>query len=234
MKELISIGKRVFSGEQVNSVDARKLHEKLGSGNDFSTWIRKKVVNNSFFMENKDYILLLQSHEQKGRGGHNRKDYALTLDTAKKVSMAEQTETGNKVRDYFLECEKIAKESVPQLPQNFAEALRLAADLQEEKERLEKQAKEDAPHVEFSKAIEESTGALSLGEFAKVLNNAGIKIGRNRLFAWLRDKDYLMNNKNNEPYQNYVECGYFVMKEGCYKTRNGPRPYVKTLITGRG
>jgi len=26
--------------------------------------------------------------KQNGRGGHNRKDYALTIDTAKKVAMA--------------------------------------------------------------------------------------------------------------------------------------------------
>jgi len=34
--------------------------------------------------------------EQTGRGGHNRVDYNLTVNTAKKISMAEQTTKGNK------------------------------------------------------------------------------------------------------------------------------------------
>jgi len=63
-------------------------------------------------MENQDYVLLDNPVMQKGRGGHNRKDYALTIDTGKKVSMSEQTATGDKVCDYFIECEKIAQQPV--------------------------------------------------------------------------------------------------------------------------
>jgi len=109
MHELIKVKESSIGGEQVNSIDARQLHEFLGSRKDFSNWVKAKVVNNVFFTEGQDYILLTRSGEQTGSGGHNRKDYALTMDTAKKVSMAEQTEAGNKARDYFLECEKVAK-----------------------------------------------------------------------------------------------------------------------------
>lgn len=113
MNELIKVKKSSIGGEQVESVDARSLHDFLGSRKDFSNWIKAKVVNNVFFTEGQDYTLLAFLGEQKGRGGHNRKDYALTMETAKKVSMAEQTEAGNKARDYFLECEKVAKGITP-------------------------------------------------------------------------------------------------------------------------
>ena len=42
--------------------------------------------------------------------GHNRKDYALTIDAAKKVAMSEQTKKGEEVRNYFLDCEKQLQE----------------------------------------------------------------------------------------------------------------------------
>lgn len=109
MNELIKVEKSSIQDEQVQTVDARQLYEFLGSKRQFGNWILAKVIDNQFFMENQDYILLNQTVRQNGSGGHNRKDYALTVDTAKKVSMAEQTEAGNKARDYFLDCEKVAR-----------------------------------------------------------------------------------------------------------------------------
>ncbi len=63
-------------------------------------------------MENQDYVLLHNTIDQAGgvfnksvknsKGGRPRINYALTIDTGKKVSMAEQTPTGDEVRDYFL------------------------------------------------------------------------------------------------------------------------------------
>ncbi|MBV5330400.1 MAG: antA/AntB antirepressor family protein [Chlorobium sp.] len=57
-----------------------------------------KVIENPFFAENQDYVLLDNIIKQTSRGGYNRKDYALTVNTAKKVSMAEQTPTGDEFR----------------------------------------------------------------------------------------------------------------------------------------
>lgn len=110
MKQLVVISKTVIGEQETNSVDARELHTFLESKQDFSTWVKSKVVENVFFKENVDFILLHNIMEQtcntKARGGHNRKDYALTIDTAKKVAMSEQTARGDEVRNYFLECEK--------------------------------------------------------------------------------------------------------------------------------
>lgn len=115
MNQLIKVKESSIDGEQVNSVDARQLHEFLGSKKQFADWVKVKVIENAFFSEGQDYVLLHRSVKQNGSGGHNRKDYALTIDTAKKVSMSEQTEAGNKARDYFLECEKVAKGITPAL-----------------------------------------------------------------------------------------------------------------------
>ena len=108
MNELVTIKKTVIGNDEVNAVDARELHEFIGSKQQFGDWIKSKVVENVFFEENIDYVLLRNISEQtcNSRGGHNKKDYALTIDTAKKVAMAEQTARGNEVREYFIKCEK--------------------------------------------------------------------------------------------------------------------------------
>ena len=147
-----------FGDEKINAVDARELHGFLGSKKKFADWIKNKLVNNPFFMEETDYVLLHQSGKQKGSGGHNRKDYVLTIDTAKKIAMSEQTDKGNAVRDYFLECEKVAKaKSALPVPESFSDALLLAAKQQKqieeaakEIEAAKKQIEIDAPKVKLA------------------------------------------------------------------------------------
>ncbi|ENF0583314.1 phage antirepressor KilAC domain-containing protein, partial [Escherichia coli] len=67
------------------------------------------------------------------------------------------------------------------IPQTFSEALRLAADLEDQKAELEKQLALAAPKVEFADRVGEASGIL-IGNFAKVVG-----IGPNKLFAWMRD-----------------------------------------------
>ncbi|EOT2829413.1 antA/AntB antirepressor family protein [Escherichia coli] len=107
----------VFSGTIANETNlfcnARDLHAFLEVGKDFSTWIRIRISEYEF-TENQDFILLPKTGEQrKGRGGHNRKDYHLTLDTAKELAMVERNEKGRQIRRYFIECEKKLRNMQP-------------------------------------------------------------------------------------------------------------------------
>jgi len=92
-------------GNQV--VNARDLHEYLESKQDFSDWIKKRIKEYGF-VENEDFALSHNSMEQKGKGGHNRKDYAISLDMAKELSMVERNDKGRQARKYFIEVEKTA------------------------------------------------------------------------------------------------------------------------------
>jgi len=114
MQEIIAINKTVIGNDEVNSVDARELHTFLGSKQKFADWIDAKVVNNPFFKESVDFIVFrnIMKNTEETKGGRPRTEYALTLDTAKKVSMAEQTAKGEEVRTYFIQCEKMLKEVV--------------------------------------------------------------------------------------------------------------------------
>ncbi|EHX3343609.1 antA/AntB antirepressor family protein [Salmonella enterica] len=104
--QLIPVFNGTINNESVLLCDARDLHAFLDVGKDFSTWIKSRIAEYGF-VENQDFILLPKNGEQKvGRGGHNRKDYHLTLDTAKETAMVERNEKGRQIRRYFIECEK--------------------------------------------------------------------------------------------------------------------------------
>ncbi|EHK7493069.1 phage antirepressor KilAC domain-containing protein [Escherichia coli] len=116
------------------------------------------------------------------------------------------------------------------IPQTFSEALRLAADLEDQKAELEKQLALAAPKVEFADRVGEASGIL-IGNFAKVVG-----IGPNKLFAWMRDHKILIasGSRRHVPMQEYMDRGYFTVKETAVNTNHGIQISFTTKITGRG
>ncbi|EIX4510951.1 phage antirepressor KilAC domain-containing protein [Escherichia coli] len=116
------------------------------------------------------------------------------------------------------------------IPQTFSEALRLAADLEDQKAELEKQLALAAPKVEFADRVGEASGIL-IGNYAKVVG-----IGPNKLFAWMRDHKILIasGSRRNVPMQEYMDRGYFTVKETAVNTNHGIQISFTTKITGRG
>lgn len=104
--QLIPVFNGTINSEPALLCNARDLHSFLAVGKMFAAWITSRLEEYGF-IENQDYILLSNSGKQtSGRGGHNRKDYHLTLDTAKELAMVERNEKGRQIRRYFIECEK--------------------------------------------------------------------------------------------------------------------------------
>ncbi|EAQ0347308.1 antA/AntB antirepressor family protein [Salmonella enterica] len=103
--QLVPLFNGVINNEPTLLCNARDLHAFLGAGKHFASWITERIEQYGF-VENQDYIIASQNREAKIRGGHNRKDYHLTLDTAKEVAMVERNEKGRQIRRYFIECEK--------------------------------------------------------------------------------------------------------------------------------
>lgn len=109
------------------------------------------------------------------------------------------------------------------VPQTFSEALQLAAD-------QARQLEEQRPAVEFYEAVTDSKTALPMAQVAKVLD---MGIGRNGLFQFLRDSSVL--RQNNEPYQEYIDKGWFRVVEQKYQTSDGETHVTtKTLVYQRG
>ena len=111
--QLIPVFNGTISNETALLCNARDLHAFLGVKKVFAAWITNRISEYEF-IENQDYILLSNLGKQtSGRGGHNRKDYHLTLDTAKELAMVEHNEKGRQIRRYFIECEKKLRSMQP-------------------------------------------------------------------------------------------------------------------------
>jgi phage antirepressor YoqD-like protein len=108
---------------------------------------------------------------------------------------------------------------------------RRIAELQAENERKEKQLIEQKPKVDFYDRVTESPDCIDIGQCAKVLNVHGI--GRNKLFEILRNKKIL--NEHNQPYQKYVDCGYFRIIETSFNLPDGTQKInLKTVVFQKG
>lgn len=114
---------------------------------------------------------------------------------------------------------------------NPSEAARAWAEQFEQREQAMKQIEHDRPKIEFYDAVTDSPDAISMAEVAKVLNIDGF--GRNKMFAFLRERGVLM--ENNQPYQAYVDRGYFRCIEQKYTVPDGEtRISIKTVVYQRG
>ena len=84
-------------------VSARESHLALGyDPSNWKKWYQRNILRNPFAIPGQDYFELVLSTSRT-------RDFALTLDFAKKLAMQARTERGEQVRDYFLECEERLK-----------------------------------------------------------------------------------------------------------------------------
>jgi len=88
-------------------VPARELHKFLQNRKHFSDWFRHRCTKYRL-EEGKDYIKVASPVGEAKHGGHNAIEYALTLDTAKELSMVEASDRGKEAREYFIRKEKLA------------------------------------------------------------------------------------------------------------------------------
>lgn len=226
MQQIIPIGKSDFAGCPKQTVNARELHAFLDSKQDFSTWIKARIAEYDF-VEHQDFVLF-HNFMEKGRP---RIEYFITLDMAKELSMVERTAKGKQARQYFIDCEKRAQ-AVPQIPQTLSEALRLAADLADEKAALLEEQQRNAPKVAFAEAVGNANDTILIRDLAKVLKQNGIDMGEKRLFAWLRANGYL--TLQNMPMQRAMDMGLFWVSESVIALPDGDRVRLTTRVTGKG
>lgn len=91
--------------------------------------------------------------------------------------------------------------------------------------------KEMTPKAEFYDQVTDSMDAIDIGSASKVLNIEGI--GRNTLFQKLRDLKILQ--RNNQPYQKYIDAGYFRSIEQKYNKPDGSvHISIKTVVYQKG
>ncbi|MGX2790005.1 phage antirepressor KilAC domain-containing protein [Escherichia coli] len=120
--------------------------------------------------------------------------------------------------DRWQELEKRVQQNAPAIPQTLSEALRLAADLAEEKERLALVNKELAPKAAVCDAIVKNDMHRTASEVAKPLGMSAVKLNRKlsavgvydlrcrrRVFSqWFIDKGYGEMRVTHDGYEQAV------------------------------
>lgn len=215
MNELI----KIRCNNEIQTTSARDLWEFLGRPyTEFPKWFNQ--FKDYGFSENQDYRELRIKIRTSHGAEHDAIDYEITIEMAKELAMLQKTEKGKQARQYFIEIEKAWNS--PEIV--MSRALKLAdkkiAMLEEERQKLIPKA--------------EAFDAFISGENYQDMNTVAKAIGwgRNRLFAELRNRRVLM--RSNRPYQEYIDRGYFVVKEKPIQMGGQIINKVQTYVTAKG
>lgn len=204
-------------------VSGRVLYEQLKINSNYTTWFDRMCEYG--FLENIDYKTCFPNLESEIHGGQNRVDHQITIDMAKQICMIQRTEKGKELRQCLINLEK--DWNTPE--KVMSRALQMAnSSIQSLKDKVNSMQ----PLVDFAEHVTYSSNAISMDEFAKIISNDKIQIGRNELFKWLKDSGYLMTN--NTPYQKYINNGMFSVIEAVRCTDYGNKVFAKTLIQAKG
>lgn len=132
--------------EGVQAVMGRDLYQFLEVQSRYTTWIAR-LIEKYGFLAGQDFIPKME----ESTGGRPSENHILTMDMAKEISMVQNNAKGRQARQYFIECERRAKEATPAIPQTYAEALRAAADHAERAALAERQAQEAHKQLEVAR-----------------------------------------------------------------------------------
>ena len=214
----------IYENDRI-TFSARELHNYLEVKTQFKDWFPRMCEYG--FTESIDFNPL-KNEQVRLEGGREVKreiqDYQLTIDTAKEIAMIQRNEKGKQARKYFIELEK-AWNSPEKI---MARALSIA---NEQINSLRIENNHLKPKAEVYNQLMTSETALEMSEVAKVLDYKGV--GRNTLFEILRENQIL--RYNNEPYQKYVDNGYFRVIQTKYEDKFGATNInMKTMVYQKG
>ena len=216
MNELIRIENR---GEK-QVISARELYDKLEMDKShWKRWANNNIETSVFFLENIDYEgFAIEAN------GNETKDYWITIEMAKHLCMMSRTVKAHEIRDYFIKIEQAW--NTPEMI--MKRALEIANQKAEE---ATQKLLDNKYKIDFYDDVAGSDTTAEIATVAKVLNFKNI--GRNTLFDILRNQGILQ--KDNMPFQTYVDRGYFRVVESKWNAPNGDvKVNYKTVVYQKG
>ncbi len=228
--QTMKIELRRIGDETTQTINARELHAFLEIGKDFSTWIKDRIEQFGF-IEGQDFATyLLPNIGEKGQG-RPTKEYLLSLNMAKELSMVERNEKGKQARQYFIECERRAKGRTQPAELSRMDILKLAMDSEQARIEAEKQLALAAPKVHFvDKYVQASTGSKGFRQVCKLLN---VKEPVFRQF--LKDKGVMYYlGREWVPHAQHIDAGRFETKAGVAEHGDSSHAYNQAMFTAKG
>ena len=219
MNDLVQVE---ITGEKP-TVLGRDLHAALDVQTAYKDWFPRMCEYG--FIEGADFNPLKIERVQIEGGREVVRevtDHQLTLEMAKELCMLQRTDKGKECRQYFIELERRWNDPASLMARALVAADKQMTSLREINARL-------LPKAEFCDAVMGSKDAIPIGMAAKVLNCG---MGQNKLFAFLRENKVLM--ANNQPYQKYIDEGWFRCIESKYDYRGETHIYIKPVLFQKG
>lgn len=171
--------------------------------------------------------LIFQPSEYKDSTGRTLPCYEFGKDGAMQLALKYDAVVRYKV---IKKIEELENKSKFKIPQTYSQALKLAYKQAEQIEEQQKLIEVQKPKAEFFDTVTGSKDTIDMATVAKVLNKG---IGRNKLFELLRDNNIL--DKRNQPYQTFIDRGYFRQVESSYIKPDGTSCVnTKTVVYQKG
>ena len=241
--DLIKLHPQTIGGTQVPTVSARHLHAFLEVGKDFSDWVKGRV--DAFgFVEGQDFVVIegLRSPvlgSSKSRA-QTTKEYHLSIDMAKELSMVERNEKGKQARRYFIECERRMTDgaSAPMTrEQQIAQALLLSQEIIAEKDVMIGRLTTDNAELQVDREalhkIAVADGSLCITDTAKTL-----QMPPRELFRMMRERQWIYQRQGASGYIGYqakINAGSLEHKASTISRADGTEKNVSQVrVTSKG
>jgi anti-repressor protein len=211
---------KITTNEQGSSVvSARELYEYLGfDAGQWKRWYQKNIINNQFAFENVDWeVFDIMSNTKNG--GRPTKDFAITTDFAKRLSMMARTEKGEEARKYFIECEQKLTSAEPRKLSNLEilelamQAERANIELQNLNNRLQQHNEQLQPKADYADKVLNSESGHATTIIAKELGMSAIEL--NQILCGMgiqyrtKSQEWVLTAK-------YQNCGYVESRTHAY------------------
>lgn len=197
----------------VQAVTGRDLHQFVESKEPYTRWIARHIEKYGF-IAGQDFMTKMS----ESSGGRPSENHVLTMDMAKELSMVQNNERGRQARQYFIECERRAKQPDGELSR--LDLLQMAMDSEKQRIALESRNKELEAPAKSWENLAAPGGDYSVAAAAKVLSrDPNIEIGRDRLFAHMKNLGWIFKTPGKrahwESYQDKgIKTGRLVHKLG--------------------
>lgn len=187
----------------IQAVNARELHAFLQVQTTFKDWIARRISEYGF-LEGVDFCSILS----ESTGGRPAKEYAITLDMAKELSMVERNEQGKQARKYFIECER-------QLQQPKAltrlEILQIALDAEKENLALKDQLAQAQPKIAHYDFVVTKEGLINASQVGGKIGLSAVALNRHLDGFGVYNKAIKRNKRTFNHW--FVEQGLGVMRQ---------------------
>ncbi len=195
----------------MQAVNARELHQFLQSRQQFADWIKNRITDYDF-VENQDFVCVSENYETQRadgqRGIATRKEFYITLDMAKELSMVERNEQGKMARRYLIECEKRlhAPKELSRL-----EILQLAIQTEQENTALRATLDMARPKIAHYDRIVQRDGLINASQIGAKINISAVRLNKLLDDFGVYNKAVKRNNRTFNHW--FIAHGFGVMKQ---------------------